>query len=183
MPLTLNVGLSRKHGLPNYGSIGASCSLGIELDGSLLQHDLDTLQQKVRQAFVACSQAVNDELARQQAESQPPANGRPAPRPNGVSSHIPTAGNDIHENSRTENGHAANGAGHQASQKQVDYISQLSRQIRGLGVRRLETLANRMFGKPMADLSTLDASGLIDMLKAIKEGRIELDGALNGASV
>jgi hypothetical protein len=64
----------------------------------------------------------------------------------------------------------------------LDYIQQLARQIRGLGVRRLETLANRMFSKPMANISSFEASSLIDTLKAIKTGGMNLDNAHNGAA-
>ena len=32
MPLTVNVSVSRKLGLPNFGSVGASCAAQIELD-------------------------------------------------------------------------------------------------------------------------------------------------------
>ena len=39
-----------------------------------------------------------------------------------------------------------------------------------------------MFNKPFGELTTLDASGLIDCLKAIKAGDINLDNALNGAA-
>lgn len=38
MPITLNVGLSKKIGLPDYGSLGASCNVQVELDGSLPRH-------------------------------------------------------------------------------------------------------------------------------------------------
>src|SRR5688500_9625723 len=69
MPMTLNVGLSKKIGLPDYGSLGASCHVELELDSALLSTDLDSFHSKVKQAFVACSQAVKDELYRQQASS------------------------------------------------------------------------------------------------------------------
>jgi hypothetical protein len=166
MALTLNVAISKKHGLPDYGSVGATCGLNVEVDGSLLEHDLDSLQRQIQNAYVACTQAVNDELARQQG------NGTPAPTSNG---HARSNGN----------GHAAtatNGNGHRASEKQLGYARQLAGQIRGLGVRRCETICQTMFGKPLADLATVDASGLIDTLKEIKAGSISVDDALSGAA-
>ncbi len=79
MPLTLNVGLSKKIGLPDYGSLGVSCNVQVELDQTLLLHDLDGFHHKVKQAYVACHQAVNDELHRQQngdAGTLVPSNGK-----------------------------------------------------------------------------------------------------------
>lgn len=151
MPLKLNVGISRKIGQPAYGSLGASCYVEVELDQSLIFDDLDGFQERVKHAYVACRQAVSDELDRQSHSggadevAGDQANGKP-------------------------HGQAQ---GHRASQKQLDYARQLAAQIRGLGVRRLETLASQMFAKPLADLSSLDASGLIDALKQIKAGKLD----------
>jgi hypothetical protein len=176
MPLKLNVGISKKVGLPDYGSLGTTCNVEVEVDGRLIFDDLDAFHQKVRQAYVACAQAVNDELARQQ------------PSASQIESQTNVA-------SRTEDGPGTpngttNGNGHRngtnaggASQKQLNYANQLAGHVQGLGVRRLEALANKMFGKPIAGLSSLDASGLIDTLIAIKEGRLDLIAALDGASV
>ena len=167
MPLRLNVGLSKKVGLPNYSSLGASCNLEIELDQGLLFSDLDGFQQRVKHAFVACNQAVHDELARQQIG-----------RSNGDTGGAPQVDQATSRANGNGNGHSH----HRASQKQLDYANQLAGQIRGLGVRKLETVAQNMFAKPLADLSSLDASGLIDVLKDIKSGKIDLQEALNGAA-
>ena len=167
MPLTLNVGISKKLGLPDYGSIGATCNVTVELDGALISQDLDGFHRHVRNAYVACAQAVNDELARHTGGGNGEASkAQPAQQPSG--------------NGHQGNGNGANG--HRASEKQIAFVNQLARQIRGLGVRRVESLADRMFGKPVADLTSLDASGLIDTLKSIKAGDINLDNVLNGAA-
>jgi hypothetical protein len=170
MPLKLNVGVNKKIGLPDFGSLGTSCHVEVEVDSSLIFDDLDAFHQKVRQAYVACSQAVNDELARQQG-SAGQAESRTQDAPS--TSTARTNGN----------GHRNGANGGSASKKQLDYANQLAGQIQGLGVRRLEALANKMFGKPIAGLSSLDASSLIDTLKAIKDGRLDLNAALDGASV
>jgi hypothetical protein len=64
MGLKLNVGISRKVGQPDFGSLGATCNLELELDGTLLERDPPALQARIREAYQAAQQAVQDELAR-----------------------------------------------------------------------------------------------------------------------
>jgi hypothetical protein len=172
MALKLNVGISKKVGLPDYGSLGTFCNVEVEVDSSLIFVDLDAFHQKVRQAYVACSQAVKDELARQ-TSSMPTSSQSPT---------APNNGNSAMNGNCNGNGHSKAANGSRVSQKQLNYANQLAGQIPGLGIRRLEPLANEMFGLPLAGLSSCDASSLIDTLKAIKDGRLELDGAFQGES-
>ncbi|MCE9552604.1 MAG: hypothetical protein K8T91_04400 [Planctomycetes bacterium] len=163
MPLKLHVSVNKKIGLPEYSSLGAACGFELELDQSLLAADPDGLQARIRQAYVACSRAVNEELQRQ-------TEGSCHTNHTAITQGSPEL--------------AANGRhGHTASEKQLSYVRQLAQQINGLGIRKLDALAQKMFGKPVAGLTTLDASGLIDVLKGIKSGKIDVDAALNGAAV
>ena len=161
--LRINVGFNRKVGEANYGSRGASVNLELEYD-SALASDPERLKERIRQLFTLAKASVEEEL-----------NGQASPASNGSNGSQADANGNGHANGNGTNGH-------RASAKQLDYARQLAGQIRGLGARRLETLAQKMFGKPLADLSGLDASGLIDVLKDIKAGNIDLEAALNGAA-
>ena len=79
---TLNVGVSKKLGLPAYSSTEATCNLEVELDNGLIL-DPTGFRDRARGAFLAAEQAVEDELARLQAHGEPgetrqatPTNGR-----------------------------------------------------------------------------------------------------------
>ena len=182
MPLKINVGLIKKVGTANYGSLGATCAVDFEADPNLLQNDPDAFHRHVRNAYVACAQAVNDELARHQQ-----ANGAESSTSNGSASGQPAAELPP-QNGGTGNGSRANGNdqrsgnGHGPSEKQLAFARQLAKSIQGLGTRRLESLVQKMFNKPMAALTSFDASGLIDTLKSIKAGEIDLNQVLEGTS-
>ena len=173
MAMKITAGVGRKIGQPEFSSISASCHVEFEADQSLL-NDQSGFQQRVRAAFTACRDAVAEELARHQAlASSNDANGSQgrADTPTG-SAAAPRTGNG-----------RPNGNGHRISEKQLTFIRQLAGSIKGLGVRRLDAIANKMFGgKALADLSSLDGSSLIDTLKSIKEGKINLDSVLEGTT-
>ena len=164
MPLRLNVGVSRKVGLPSYSSVGASChiELDLELEPGVLESDLDGFHLKVRSAYVAANQAVNDELDRLRAvttgpsvpppiEGDKPAAGRPPERP-GPPSRSPHPG---------ERPPARPASASQA------------RAIRALARRSGDDLDGLLCDLDVAkpeDLSMAGASRLIDQLKAIGAG-------------
>ncbi len=55
MPLKLTVGLSKKVGLPNYGSLGATCGVDVEFHSQALHADPEAFGRQVRDAFAACA--------------------------------------------------------------------------------------------------------------------------------
>jgi hypothetical protein len=160
MALKLNVGLSKKLGLPNYGSVGASCHVEIELDQSLLFNDLDGFHERVTSTFVACRQAVADELVRQRSL------GDTASTDDDARSSL-----TAHESSDAERSPPPPTA------KQFAYARKLAAQIGSLGLGRLDAYCESLFGKLLDDLTAPEASALIDALKDVKSGRTLLGEA------
>lgn len=155
MPLRLNIGLSKKVGLPDYGSLGASANLELELDSAAVS-DPDRLRQQVRYLFGLAKASVEEELSQQQAtlsQTAPPGRRSAPPAHNGNGQHASAA-----------NGHrpAGRSNGRAATASQV-------RAIKTIAQRQRLHLASLLepFGVPtVEDLSLPQASQLIDALKA-----------------
>jgi len=150
MPLKLSVGLSKKVGLPNYGSLGATCGLEIELASSALHTDPEGFERQVRDAFAACARAVQEELDRHRP---------PPPVPSPIGHHNPD-GPEGDAGSRIEN---------HVRPRRPATGSQV-RALRAISGRRgvdLERLVGERFGVDgPEELSLAEASRLIDELRA-----------------
>lgn len=163
MAVTLSVGLNKKIGQPDYGSLCASCHVEFEIDRTLLDGDLDGFHHKVRSAFAACQQSVEEQLSRQQAGSASlPSNGY---HQNGH------ANGNGHPHSTGNGHHNGNGSGQTngrlATASQVRAIHAIANKAR----IDLPGELNQRFGVSRPDDLTLSqASEMIDAIKPQTNG-------------
>ena len=163
--LKFNVGVSRKVGLPAYGSAGASCNIEVEIPSDLLRDGAEGFHDQIRNAYLAARRAVDDELARFRAPAAPdPADPDPDDRP--VPADGPGhrgGGRDAPDGTPARGNGPADRSHRPASPNQVRAIVAIARRRRadlggllrgGYGVDRPE------------DLTLTDASKVIDRLKA-----------------
>ena len=148
MPTKVSVGLSKKAGLPNYGSLGASCHVELELDGQILAAEPERFRDQVRRAYAACRSAVEDELTR---DSQVAA-----------SNDIPSISHDTNGHSSEERANRPyRGKVRTATPGQVSTIHGMAARLRvGLG-----PLLARYQVQAANELSVFDASQLISELQ------------------
>mgnify|MGYP000987601742 FL=1 len=192
MPLKANVSLSKKLGLPDYGSIGAHCGLELELDSTLIE-DAEAFHEKIRKLYTLCHQSIVDQLERYggngngTANSNGRANGNHNGRSNGTSQHAEPAGN--HPNppaavNRTGNGNGRNGNGDDtpASNKQVKYLLDLARQQHNMNMTQTGEYCQQLTGVgDVYRLTKTQASLVIDHLSGGKSnghgnGRTRVSG-------
>lgn len=162
MPVKVNIGLSKKIGLPDYGSLGASANLELELDSGAVG-DPDRFRQQIRHLFGLAKASVEEELNRQQPVQLSGTGNRDA---SGYGRKPDTNG--------TGNGHAATN-GHHAPRRLNGRTATQSQ------IRAIMAIANRQrldlgpqlerFGvHAVDDLGIQQASQLIDELKGQPAG-------------
>jgi hypothetical protein len=165
MALKLSVGISRKVGMPDFGSVGASCSLEVEVDAGLQASDPAVLQARIRHAYEAVRLAVQDELARLQALPTHPHEA--------VS--VPCDASLMRRDDRScaeDSGNGSNTRPNRAASRRPATIHQL-RAIAGIARRRRtdlsELLRTEFDVEGPEELSVRQASRLIDRLRVPAE--------------
>lgn len=155
--LKLQVGMTKKLGLSDYGSVGAHCQLEIEVDRSAASGELPALQDHIEQAYAVCTRAVHRQLAKQIAYS-----GRDR-RSEITNAFGTTSTSTIRARELNEPA---------ASTRQLIYIQQLADES-GPHAPNPAQWAQQLFDKPLSQLSRRQASGLIDLLRYIKHGKLD----------
>ena len=185
--LKLNIGFNRKIGEANFSSRGASVNLEIEVESGVVREP-DKLQAKIDYLFKLAKASVDAQLNGGNPSQQP----QPAANNNGNNGSKVMARTPMPTRARPTVTAMATGTAAQTATATAAAMAMATMPRRSSSTsptswpkasaawaRRLESLTGRMFGKPLADLTSLDASSLIDTLKAIKEGRVSLDAALS----
>lgn len=154
MPLTINVGLSRKAS-ENYQSTGLSINVTAELDQSLLARPQE-LQNQVEQLYQQAETALDRQTARQERASGRPRAIAQAGRPH--ASPAPSG----------DNGHGGNGKSSPApagtmTQSQGRAIAAIAKRM-GLDA---PAECREVFGLDLTGLSVRQASEFIDHLKSL----------------
>jgi len=198
MPMKVTAGLTKKIGQPGYGSLGASCSVEVEWEQSLLLDDPPALQNRLVKLYAVCRTAVEDELHQTAVPEQPPQAGQLlltgdpllASNPAGCrcthastnnhssSTHASANHTSTNQGSTNQDCVPSHSSAHLATERQLSFAMNLARQIRALGGQRLNELSRQTYGRSIEELSSSEASQLIDLLKALRAGSKSVDELL-----
>jgi hypothetical protein len=159
MGIKINVGLAKKIGQADYGSLGATCNVEFELDGGFDNGNSEHFHDAVRRAYGACRQAVETEIASNRTGNVGNGFG-------GQHSNSAAVVNRV-ANQTTNNSSDSNGNVRVATSSQVRAIHAIANR----NGADLPGLLQSQFGVGRPDdLSIRDASGLIDQLKGSGNG-------------
>lgn len=179
MPMTVKVGLAQKVGQPDYGSLGASCEVSLELDAGLLFSDFDGFHRKIQTAYVACRQAVQDELANR-AGAAPLSSSQAAIEPQPARALDDERGSEGRSSRTNPNRDSADGANGSPNVRSANGSRRAatSAQVRALhsistrqNFKLADLLRDRFHIYKAEELSLREASQLIDELNASRGSR------------
>lgn len=175
MPLKISIGLNKKVGLPNYSSLGANCQIECEID-SAMQEGTERFQAEAERLFDLCRQAVEEELGRHAA-----TNGKPHAV---TTCHLAGGGRSAQSSAAEESQVSCPPASESElaeiglTARQLKFIQDLATQIRGLGIRRLPALVAMQFDSNLTELTSVEASRLISLLRQVRSGTLRLETLL-----
>jgi hypothetical protein len=149
MAIKINVGLAKKIGQPDFGSLGANCNVEFEYGGPCDAGSSEAFQKAVAKAFQACRKAVESELAKS-------ASTTAAVDRNGQTR---VTGN---QRSGQQKKAVAAGSNRLATSSQIRAIHAISRRA---GTDLVACLSQRFETDDVASLTVREASNLIDWLK------------------
>jgi len=164
MAIKINIGVCKKIGLPEYGSAGSHCDIELEMDFAAMQNP-DEFQKRVAFAYRLCRDAVESELATHRPNGTPKQDTRPMVAPSTEYRNSPPP--ERNDNQRNDNRFPV-------SAKQMAFINQLTKAVKGLNARKLDTYCQQTYGAVCNQLTSKDASRLIDDLKQAKDGGKEI---------
>jgi hypothetical protein len=147
MTTKITIGLQQKVGQPNFGSLGASCSIELNLSDEQTRHP-SLISDHIREAFAQCRDSIRAELAgaAEPADSQRRNDPPPPPRSTGGDS------------SRTATPKRS------ATEAQIRAIHAIAGKQ---GIVVASELAERFGVQSPAQLSIRQASEFIDSLKSV----------------
>lgn len=157
MAMKIDVGVCKKIGLPDYGSAGSHCNITLEADISIL-NDPNEFQRRVRHAYELCRRSVEEELSGIKVQDNTTITPRETPH----ATLVPKT--EYHQTKQTPSDNR-----YPATAKQHQFIRRLAKGVKGLDNNRLDEYCQQEFGKSAQQLSSQDASRLIDMLKDASE--------------
>ena len=143
MAIRASIGISKKVGQPDYGSLGANCQLEVELDASVIE-DAEAFHDKIRRIYALANQAVVDQLAQSNGNGQKPGNGHNRTTPiNGKNGDDETP----------------------ASNKQIKYLLDVARQRHQMDLSQIAEFCDQAVGaNDVYRLTKRQASAVIDQL-------------------
>jgi hypothetical protein len=159
MPLSINVGLSRKAS-QNYQSTGVSINVTAELDSALLAKPAE-LQQQIESLYGQAEAAIDRQVQAYAGENAPQAQQ-------------PTNGNTLHRNGTSRasgRDQHLNGSGSRHTTSMTESQRRAIHAIADRAGLNAAEEANDLFGVTLDELTLKMASELIDQLKASAPAR------------